>query len=173
VGRANNLALAVGDGHSKTDPEPSLPLSQQHQVCATGRADPHPPSMPSCFRKQQRHRTDLQVSGARYGEASSLGGRPRVSQTDLSGLRALVTGGGRGIGAACAQRLAQAGAVVIIADIDGERASSVAEELGGEAWQVDLADTEALAEVSLDVDVLVNNAGFQHVAVGAENLIHA
>jgi 3-hydroxybutyrate dehydrogenase len=87
-----------------------------------------------------------------------------VSETDLSGRRALVTGGGSGIGAACAHRLAQAGAVVIIADIDGERASSVAEELGGEAWQVDLADTEALAEVSLDVDVLVNNAGFQHVA---------
>jgi 3-hydroxybutyrate dehydrogenase len=87
-----------------------------------------------------------------------------VSETYLSGRRALVTGGGSGIGAACAHRLAQAGAVVIIADIDGERASSVAEELGGEAWQVDLADTEALAEVSLDVDVLVNNAGFQHVA---------
>jgi 3-hydroxybutyrate dehydrogenase len=87
-----------------------------------------------------------------------------VSETDLSGRRALVTGGGSGIGAACAHRLAQAGAVVIIADIDGERASSVAEELGGEAWQVDLADTQALAEVSLDVDVLVNSAGFQHVA---------
>jgi 3-hydroxybutyrate dehydrogenase len=87
-----------------------------------------------------------------------------VSETYLSGRRALVTGGGSGIGAACAHRLAQAGAVVIIADIDGERASSVAEELGGEAWQVDLADTEALAEVSLDVDVLVNSAGFQHVA---------
>jgi 3-hydroxybutyrate dehydrogenase len=87
-----------------------------------------------------------------------------VSETYLSGRRALVTGGGSGIGAACAHRLAQAGAVVIIADIDGERASSVAEELGGEAWQVDLADTQALAEVSLDVDVLVNSAGFQHVA---------
>ncbi|MBA2560291.1 MAG: 3-hydroxybutyrate dehydrogenase [Propionibacteriales bacterium] len=87
-----------------------------------------------------------------------------MAETDLSGRRALVTGAGSGIGAACAHRLAQAGAHVTIADIDLERGRSVAEDVGGEAWQVDLADTGALAELSLDVDVLVNNAGFQHVA---------
>ncbi len=87
-----------------------------------------------------------------------------MAETDLSGRRALITGGGSGIGAACARRLAEAGALVTIADLDGERAGAVAEELAGEVWQVDLADTSALAEVSLDVDVLVNNAGFQHVA---------
>lgn len=87
-----------------------------------------------------------------------------MAETDLSGRRALITGGGSGIGAACARRLAEAGALVTIADLDGERARLVAAELGGEVWQVDLADTRALAEVSLDVDVLVNNAGVQHVA---------
>lgn len=85
-------------------------------------------------------------------------------ETDLSGRRALVTGGASGIGAACARRLAETGARVTIADLDGGRAESVAAELHGDAWQVDLADTAALADVTLDVDVLVNNAGFQHVA---------
>ncbi len=83
---------------------------------------------------------------------------------DLSGRRALVTGGGSGIGAACARRLSQAGARVTVADLNGARAEAVAEEVGGEPWQVDLGDTAALAELNLDIDILVNNAGFQHVA---------
>jgi len=87
-----------------------------------------------------------------------------VAETDLSGRRALVTGGGSGIGAACAHRLAAAGARVTVADIDEEGARSVAAEIGGEAWQVDLGDVDALSSLSLDTDVLVNNAGFQHVA---------
>lgn len=85
-------------------------------------------------------------------------------ETDLSGRRALVTGGGSGIGAACAHRLAEAGARMTVADIDGERATAVAQDVGGDAWEVDLADLPALSAMSLDVDVLVNNAGFQHVA---------
>jgi 3-hydroxybutyrate dehydrogenase len=85
-------------------------------------------------------------------------------EKDLSGRHALVTGGGSGIGAACARRLAAAGARVIVADVDAGRASAVADEFGGDVWEVDLTDTVALAEQSLDVDVLVNNAGIQHVA---------
>jgi 3-hydroxybutyrate dehydrogenase len=84
--------------------------------------------------------------------------------SDLAGRRALVTGGGGGIGAAVARRLGTAGAHVIVADVDGDRAAAVAAECGGEPWQVDLSDTAALATVALDVDVLVNNAGIQHVA---------
>ncbi|MEF3404300.1 3-hydroxybutyrate dehydrogenase [Agromyces sp. CCNWLW203] len=83
--------------------------------------------------------------------------------TDLSGRRALVTGGASGIGEACARAFAAAGAHVTIADLNGEAASRVAAELGGETWQVDLGDTAALAELSLDADILVNNAGIQHV----------
>ena len=43
-------------------------------------------------------------------------------------------------------------------------ASAIAGETGGEAWVVDLTDTAALETLALDVDVLVNNAGVQHVA---------
>ncbi len=87
-----------------------------------------------------------------------------MAVTDLTGRRALVTGGGSGIGAACVRRLAAAGAKVTVADLNGERAEAVADEVAGVAWQVDLSDTAALASLSLDMDVLVNNAGVQHVA---------
>ena len=83
--------------------------------------------------------------------------------TDLSGRRAVVTGGASGIGEACARACAAAGAHVLIADLNGEAATRVADELGGEAWQVDLGDTAALADLSLEADILVNNAGIQHV----------
>jgi len=83
---------------------------------------------------------------------------------DLTGRKALVTGAASGIGLACARRLAAAGAKVVVADRDGDGARRVADEVGGEAWVVDLGDTAALAGISLDVDVLVNNAGLQHVA---------
>jgi 3-hydroxybutyrate dehydrogenase len=86
----------------------------------------------------------------------------------LDGLRALVTGGASGIGAACVRRLAADGAVVTVADLDAAVAEEVAAETGGLAWQVDLADGAQLADLRLDVDVLVNNAGVQHVAAVEE-----
>lgn len=84
--------------------------------------------------------------------------------TDLHGRRALVTGGASGIGAACGRAFAQAGARVTIADIDGDAAEALADEIGGQAWQVDLTDRDALAALRLDTDILVNNAGVQHVS---------
>jgi 3-hydroxybutyrate dehydrogenase len=78
--------------------------------------------------------------------------------------RALVTGGASGIGAACVRRLARDGLHLTVADVDGDAADKVARDVGGAAWQVDLSDTAALADLTLDVDVLVNNAGIQHVA---------
>ncbi|TQO19006.1 3-hydroxybutyrate dehydrogenase [Rhodoglobus vestalii] len=84
--------------------------------------------------------------------------------TDLSGRRALVTGGASGIGAACTVSLANAGAHVIVADLNGDAATAQAARVGGEAWQVDLTDTAALADLTLDIDILVNNAGIQHVS---------
>ena len=86
------------------------------------------------------------------------------STAPLGGRRALVTGAASGIGAACARALAAAGASVIAADLDEQGAAGLAAEIGGEPWAVDLTDTRALDGLRLDVDVLVNNAGIQHVA---------
>lgn len=83
---------------------------------------------------------------------------------ELGGRRALVTGGASGIGLACARRLAVAGLEVTVADLDSSAAEAAAAAVGGVAWVVDLADTAALADLTLEVDVLVNNAGFQHVS---------
>lgn len=83
---------------------------------------------------------------------------------DLSGRRALVTGGASGIGAAIARAFAGAGATVTVADLNAEGAQALADEIGGRAWAVDLSDTAALADLRLDVDILVNNAGIQHVS---------
>ena len=83
---------------------------------------------------------------------------------DLSGRRALITGGASGIGAACCHAFAAAGASVTVADIDGEAADRVASEVGGTSWTVDLSDVKALAATRLDADILVNNAGIQRVS---------
>ena len=83
--------------------------------------------------------------------------------TDLTGRRALVTGGASGIGLACAEAFAAAGARVTIADLNGDAAREVAQRLRGDAWEVDLSKTAELAEAAVDTDILVNNAGIQHV----------
>ena len=83
---------------------------------------------------------------------------------DLSGRTALVTGAASGIGAATATALAAAGAKVTIADVDGAAAESLAATIGAEVWRVDLSDTAGLAALSLEIDILVNNAAIQHVS---------
>jgi 3-hydroxybutyrate dehydrogenase len=88
-----------------------------------------------------------------------------MAHTDfLTGRRAMITGGASGIGRACAVRLAEAGAAVVVVDRDKGAAERVAAEVGGTAVTVDLSDLDAVDALDLDVDVLVNNAGLQHVA---------
>ena len=87
-----------------------------------------------------------------------------MPEQDLQGKRALVTGGASGIGLACVREFAGRGATVIVADVNADAAQTVAAEVGGEAWVVDLADTAAQEDLALDVDILVNNAGIQTVA---------
>jgi 3-hydroxybutyrate dehydrogenase len=82
----------------------------------------------------------------------------------LVGRRALITGGASGIGRACAVRLAEDGADVVVVDRDAETAEAVARQVGGTAVAVDLSDLDAVDALDLAVDVLVNNAGLQHVA---------
>jgi NAD(P)-dependent dehydrogenase (short-subunit alcohol dehydrogenase family) len=86
----------------------------------------------------------------------------------LDGKRAIVTGGGAGIGRAIAQRLADEGARVLVADLDADAAGTVAAELGGDARgrRVDVTsedDVAALVAAAVEawggLDVMVNNAG--------------
>ncbi|GHG28508.1 bifunctional aldolase/short-chain dehydrogenase [Streptomyces filamentosus] len=83
---------------------------------------------------------------------------------------ALVTGAGSGIGRAIARRLVAEGACVVVADLNGDNATAVAEELGGPdravAVTVDVTDEEQIAAAFRaavlafgGVDLVVNNAG--------------
>ncbi|SAI66168.1 short chain dehydrogenase [Bordetella ansorpii] len=91
-----------------------------------------------------------------------------TTRFDFNGKTAIVTGGAQGIGAACARRLADAGASVALWDVDRKNGQALAEELGGQALfvpcdvsrkvDVDAALAATLARFG-HVDQLVNNAG--------------
>jgi L-xylulose reductase len=76
--------------------------------------------------------------------------------------RALVTGGGRGIGREIAIQLANHGAQVVVIDIIEEDLASLQKEIACETVKVDLSDTEKTKEAVkgiLPIDLLVNSAG--------------
>ena len=97
--------------------------------------------------------------------------RPLVDLLSLAGRRAVVTGGARGIGAATCRRLAEAGAAVLVADIDLAAAQATADEIvraGGKAIsaRIDVTDTVSVSAAADQVvgelgglEVWVNNAG--------------
>lgn len=90
---------------------------------------------------------------------------------DLSGKVAIVTGGGKGIGRCIALRLAEAGAAIMLTDVDFEAAESTAGQMQarGAAVAVLVADASSIADAGRTVrqavetfgrlDILVNNAG--------------
>lgn len=62
---------------------------------------------------------------------------------DLRDKVALVTGGAGGLGSATCRALAEAGAVVVMADLDEDRGTQLARELGGHFVAVDVTDFDA------------------------------
>jgi 3-oxoacyl-[acyl-carrier protein] reductase len=77
-------------------------------------------------------------------------------------VRAFVTGGGRGIGAGIARALAVDGWEVVVGARSREQVEAVADEIGGELVQVDVADrgsVERAVAAAGEVDLLVANAG--------------
>jgi NAD(P)-dependent dehydrogenase (short-subunit alcohol dehydrogenase family) len=98
---------------------------------------------------------------------------------NLSGSRAVITGGGRGIGLACAEALAEHGAGVVLCDVDegvleSGRAALAAKGYAAETHRLDItksADVEALAaalNAKAPIDILVANAGIAMPDKGAE-----
>src|SRR5688500_14096783 len=87
---------------------------------------------------------------------------------DLAGKVAIITGGGGGIGRAMAERFVGEGARVVIADVDGEAAATVAKALGDQAVSCrtdvsDAGDVQRLVDFAVSryegLDIMVNNAG--------------
>jgi NAD(P)-dependent dehydrogenase (short-subunit alcohol dehydrogenase family) len=100
----------------------------------------------------------------------------------LAGRTALVTGGGQGIGLACAEALAEAGASVIIADRDAAiaetgRAAMAKRNLKADVTIMDVTDSKRVTQVADElaaqrrrVDILVNNAGIARSETPAETV---
>jgi NAD(P)-dependent dehydrogenase (short-subunit alcohol dehydrogenase family) len=99
-----------------------------------------------------------------------------VTETNLEGQRALVTGATSGIGRAVALQLAREGAEVVVHGRDAARGAETVDEItagGGRASFVaadltDAADVERLADDVGDVDILINNAGISWFGPSAE-----
>jgi 3-oxoacyl-[acyl-carrier protein] reductase/meso-butanediol dehydrogenase/(S,S)-butanediol dehydrogenase/diacetyl reductase len=93
----------------------------------------------------------------------------------LAGQRALVTGGGSGIGQAACRRFAEEGASVAVVDIDGDAARATAASIDALAFDADVTDAEGLrrcvdtaAGALGGLSILVNNAGGSTLAPLAE-----
>lgn len=111
---------------------------------------------------------------------------PSLQQlVSLSGKRAMITGAAAGIGRAIACRFAEAGADLILVDIDGSALARITKELAGfgvdvSGHRVDLALADEISALwdnleGQEPDILVNNAGiypFRHFVDADEEFVH-
>jgi NAD(P)-dependent dehydrogenase (short-subunit alcohol dehydrogenase family) len=101
-----------------------------------------------------------------------LAARPLTDLISLRGRAAVITGGGRGIGAAIARRLAEAGADLAIGDLNEPSAATIAEEMRQRfqvravATRLDVAESPSVAALAAladatfgGIDIWVNNVG--------------
>ena len=97
----------------------------------------------------------------------------------LEGKTAIVTGGASGFGEGIVRRFVTEGARVVIADLNGEGAAKLAEELGAPALGLEAdvtitADVDNMVSAAMEfgggVDILVNNAGMGHTPQPLESL---
>ncbi len=84
----------------------------------------------------------------------------------MKGKTAIVTGGARGFGEGIVRKFLAEGAKVMIADLNGAAAERLAQDLGAEAFAVDVSKAQAMAELAQAAqaafglpDIVVNNAG--------------
>ncbi|MBV1866412.1 MAG: glucose 1-dehydrogenase [Marinosulfonomonas sp.] len=95
----------------------------------------------------------------------------------LEGKTAIVTGGGSGFGAGICAKFVAEGAKVMVADINMDAASAVAEDINASAFRVDVANNDsvnAMAEAAFTLfgklDIIVNNAGITHLPTPLEDV---
>jgi NAD(P)-dependent dehydrogenase (short-subunit alcohol dehydrogenase family) len=96
----------------------------------------------------------------------------------LGGRTAVVTGGGQGIGLACVEALAEAGARVVIADHDARVAQTARDEMRKKGYDTEIVDMDVtnsrrvteVADQLGNVDILVNNAGIARSETPAETV---
>lgn len=98
----------------------------------------------------------------------------------LKGKTAIITGAGSGFGAGIARKFVAEGAQVMVADINGDAAAEVAEELGAISQVVDVANGDSVAAMITAatgafgrIDIVVNNAGITHMPGPLEDISEA
>jgi 3-hydroxybutyrate dehydrogenase len=82
----------------------------------------------------------------------------------FQGKSVLITGAGSGIGRACAIAFAESGACVIAVDLDLKLLKDLKSSYSLEIIEADLTKPEKFFPDNLEIDILINNAGIQHVS---------
>ena len=88
----------------------------------------------------------------------------------LDSRRAVVTGGGSGIGRATCRRMTEEGARVAVVDVNGDAAEHVAKEIDGLAYAVDVTDYDALSAAVADAAARLDGLSTMFNNAGASNL---